>query len=142
MVVTWSHTSGNNTPAPYIDIPAYTLNLDLPPRERWEHIVADYLNLHSIVLSIISQVLDNTVLRFTKPFVKLLWSGILRKLMSDELTEELCGISEVTGCPLWALMAQNIGYDFMVGCSSGGIRAKGENGKEEMFHYRNLVWRK
>lgn len=140
MAVTWSNTCGNDTPAPYLDIPSYTLNLDLPARERWKHIVADYPNLHSMVLSVISQVLDDMVPHFTKPFFKLLLSGILSKLKSEELTEELRGISEATGCPMWALVAQNIGYDFMAGCSSGGIRAKGENGQEEMFHYRNLDW--
>jgi hypothetical protein len=67
-------------------------------------------------------------------------SGVLTKLASEELTEELQGISEVSGCPMWALVAYKIGYDFMAGCTSGGMKTVGENGKEEMFHYRNLDW--
>lgn len=139
MVSTRSHTYGKEAAA-YLDMPTYMLNLDLPPRERWKQIISNYPNLHSMVMSLISQILDDIVPGFTKPMAKLIMSGILTKLASEELTEELRGISDVTGCPLWALVAYNIGYDFMAGCTSGGMKTVGENGKEEMFHYRNLDW--
>ena len=140
MVVTRSHTYGTDAPAPYIDIPSYTLNLDLPPSERWKHIIPDYPNLHSQILSVVSQALDETVPQVTKPLFRLLLSSTLSRLASDEMTEELLGISEVSGTPMWALVAQNIAYDFMAGCSSGGVKTVGDGGREEMFHFRNLDW--
>jgi len=124
----------------FLDIPSYNLDLDLPPRQRWKHIVANFPDLHPMIMSVVSQVLDGAVPKLMKPVVRLLMSGLLTKLASEELTEELQGISEVSGCPMWALVATNIGYDFMAGCSSGGLKTIGENGKEEMFHYRNLDW--
>lgn len=93
-----------------------------------------------MIMSIVSQILDGAVPKVTKPVVKLIMSGLFTKLASEELTEELAGISDVTGCPMWALIAYNIGYDFMAGCSSGGMKTVGGDGKEEMFHYRNLDW--
>jgi beta subunit of N-acylethanolamine-hydrolyzing acid amidase len=123
-----------------LDIPTYTLNLDLPPHERWKHIIPNYPTLHSMIMSIISQILDSLVPEITKPLVRLIMAGTLTKLANDEFTEELKGISDISGCPLWALIAYNICYDFMAGCSSGGMKTIGEDGKEEFFHYRNLDW--
>ena len=140
MVITRSHTYGPDAPAPYLDIPTYTLNLDLPPRERWKHIITHYPHLNTQVLSVISQFLDETVPGFTKPLAKLLMASTFSRLASDELTEELEGIAEVSGTPMWALVAENIAYDYMAGCSSGGVRTVGEGGREEMFHFRNLDW--
>ena len=140
MVITRSHTYGPDAPAPYLDIPTYTLNLDLPPRERWKHIILHYPHLNTQVLSVISQFLDETVPGFTKPLAKLLMASTLSRLASDELTEELEGIAEVSGTPMWALVAENIAYDYMAGGSSGGVRTVGEGGREEMFHFRNLDW--
>ena len=141
MVRTRSQVYGDNGPPPFEDIPSYTLNLDLPPRDRWKHIVVNYPNLHSMVMSLVSQALDVCgTPEFTKPFMRVIMSGVLTELANDELNEEVIGISEVTGCPMWALVFYNICYDFMAGCSSGGIKAIGESGKEEMFHYRNLDW--
>jgi hypothetical protein len=93
-----------------------------------------------MTMSLLSQLLDVLVPRFTKPLIKFIMSQLLTKLASEELTEELRGISDITGCPVWALIAYNIGYDLMAGCTSGGMMTKGENGQEEMFHYRNLDW--
>jgi beta subunit of N-acylethanolamine-hydrolyzing acid amidase len=140
MVTTRSHTSGGSEPPKYLEIPSYNLDLDLPPRHRWKHIIANFPNLHSMVMSLVSQILDEEVPKITHPAIRLLMSTILTKLASEELTEELQGISEVSGCPIWALIAYNIGYDFMAGCTSGGMKTVGEDGKEEMFHYRNLDW--
>lgn len=141
MAVTRSaHAYGEESPAAYVDLPTYILDLGLPPRERWKHIAVHFPDLKSKIFSCISQLLDDTVPSFTKSTVKFLMSAALSQMDSDELTEELRGISDVSGCPMWALVGYNIGYDFMAGCSSGGIKAEGENGKEEMFHYRNLDW--
>jgi len=142
MVTTRSQGYGGAaTPPAFLEIPTYTLDLDLPPRERWKHILANYPNIHPMVMSLISQALDGIgVPAFTKPLMKVLASAMMTKLANEELNEEVKGISEVSGCPMWALVFYNVCYDFMAGCSSGGIRAMGEDGKEEMFHYRNLDW--
>ena len=140
MVTTRAHMYDNNSRPKFLEIPSYNLDLDLPPRQRWKHIIANYPSLHQMVMSLVSQILDETVPKLTQPLVRLLMSGVLTKLASEELTEELQGISEISGCPMWALVAYNIGYDFMAGCTSGGMKTVGENGKEEMFHYRNLDW--
>src|SRR5579859_1790158 len=118
MVTTRSHTYNTNSHPKFLGIPSYYVDLDLPPHQRWKHIVANYPGLNPMIMSIVSQFLDDCVPKITKPVVKLIMSGILTKLASEELTEELEGISEVSGCPMWALIAYNIGYDFMAGCSS------------------------
>jgi hypothetical protein len=141
MVTTRHHGYGEDAPPVFTDIPTYTLDLDWAPRQRWKHIVANYPRLHPMVLSCVAQAYDGFGFPgFTRPFLNLILSGVVKKLANEELNEEIMGISEVTGCPMWALIFYNICYDFMAGCSSGGIKAIGEEGKDEMFHYRNLDW--
>jgi len=38
--------------------------------------------------------------------------------------------AEVSGTPMWALVAENIAYDYMAGCSLGGVRTMEEGGRE------------
>ena len=140
MVTTRSHTYGSSEPPKVLGNSVVQFGSRFTPSSTMEAYHCEFWNLHWMVMSLVSQILDSEVPKIAHHVLRILMGTILTKLASEELTEELQGISDVSGCPMWALVAYNIPYYFMAGCISGGIKTVGENGKEEMFHYRNPDW--
>ncbi|QKX62438.1 uncharacterized protein TRUGW13939_09599 [Talaromyces rugulosus] len=69
----------------------------------------------------------------------------LRRLYSDEETDELRGISAVTDIDLYLLVCLNTVLDLLMGCTSGGVRTiQSESTKTwsttKMLHFRTLDW--
>jgi hypothetical protein len=70
---------------------------------------------------------------------------LLRRVYSNEETEELQGISDVTGLPMFLLVAFNVLLDLLLGCTSGGVRVGSgleglDDGESRMIHFRTLDW--
>lgn len=69
---------------------------------------------------------------------------LLRRVYDNVQNEELQGISEETGVPMYLLVAFNVILDLLMGCTSGGVRTsstKGQlNDKTKMMHFRTLDW--
>jgi hypothetical protein len=63
----------------------------------------------------------------------------LRKLYTDDETEELRGISRVTDIDMYLLISLNTVLDLLMGCTSGGVRTKDGQGIK-MLHFRTLDW--
>ncbi|KAL8842253.1 MAG: hypothetical protein Q9170_000579 [Blastenia crenularia] len=65
---------------------------------------------------------------------------LLRRLYSNEETEEIRGIHAVTGIDMYLLVAYNVLLDLFMGCTSGGVKVE-DNGKSaRMLHFRTLDW--
>ncbi|KAL9118151.1 MAG: hypothetical protein Q9187_005306 [Circinaria calcarea] len=64
----------------------------------------------------------------------------LRRLYSQEETEEIRGICKATGIELYLLVAFNVLLDILMGCTSGSVRVKDGSGKLNMLHFRTLDW--
>ncbi|CAO2647073.1 Nn.00g079950.m01.CDS01 [Neocucurbitaria sp. VM-36] len=122
--------------------PVYTIDLSLPPSQRYAHVaqafkstVGELPKLFDEVLGIIKpSIIPNFVLHF------LAWI-FLRRLFSEEQTEELRGLSELLGLPMYLLVAYNVFLDLLMGCTSGGVLVRNHgSAKPHMMHFRTLDW--
>ncbi|EUC29540.1 hypothetical protein COCCADRAFT_40090 [Bipolaris zeicola 26-R-13] len=129
--------------------PVYTIDLSLPPRSRYKAVTRDYAPILHQLTSLYTELVAH--LKLPPFFFHFLGRLLLRRLASNEQTEELRGISEECGVPMYLLVAYNVFLDLLLGCTSGGMLAKkpeqldeeerGE-GEEEvtMMHFRTLDW--
>ncbi|EOA84264.1 hypothetical protein ACJQWK_00651 [Exserohilum turcicum] len=145
--------ASTNTP------PIYTINLSLPPSDRYTFAAQS----HAASLRQIPKLYSEATSHLGLPawFFHLLGRILLRRLHSREHTEELRGISKACGLPMYLLIAYNVFLDLLLGCTSGGIKVKngrprrrGGVGEEEeeddddddddnsatMLHFRTLDW--
>ncbi|ORY67169.1 beta subunit of N-acylethanolamine-hydrolyzing acid amidase-domain-containing protein [Pseudomassariella vexata] len=122
--------------------PKYTVNLSLPPEERYRHIATGFKDR----LEGLSQLFDDILLSFLpRPIAKLtrlLAQIMLRRVYSTEETAELRGISQSTGIGMWLLVAFNVLLDLLMGCTSGGVRVKDPRSDKghKLVHFRTLDW--
>ena len=110
-------------------IPRYTINLSLPPSERYQHVTKDFLPEIASLTPLFAEIVP-------RPFLRRLASLMLRRVYSNEQTQELHGIQRVTGVGMHLLVALNVLLDLMMGCTSGGARVQGDR----MLHFRTLDW--
>lgn len=119
--------------------PIYTIDLSLPPAERYVAMASDLREqMHQL-----TGLFDETVgavdplpqYQFLRRVVQLL----MRRLHSHEQTEELRGISRAIGIDMYLLVSFNVLLDVFMGCSSGGARVEGRDGRR-MLHFRTLDW--
>uniref|UniRef100_A0A672SHK4 Acid ceramidase n=1 Tax=Sinocyclocheilus grahami TaxID=75366 RepID=A0A672SHK4_SINGR len=111
----------------------YTVNLDLPPSERWTQVIKDK-NTELI-----------TMVQTIKDLAKGFFDGKLVDLVDEELplivdtlpqpfSDEIKGIAAVSGIPLGEITLFNIFYEVFTVCTS--IVAEDFNGN--IYHGRNL----
>lgn len=124
--------------------PRWRIDLSLPPRDRYREIAREYKDRVQDLTGLFVELLkDVAVPESWIPTVVLFARFSLRKLYDDVQTEELRGISEESGVPMYLLIAFNVILDLLMGCTSGGVRtlAKGEPlSKAKMMHFRTLDW--
>uniref|UniRef100_A0A8C1U677 Acid ceramidase n=1 Tax=Cyprinus carpio TaxID=7962 RepID=A0A8C1U677_CYPCA len=117
----------------YGNVTWYTVNLDLPPSERWTQVIKDK-NTELI-----------TMVRTIKDMAKGFFNGKLVNLVDEELplivdtlpqpfNEEIKGIAAVSGIPLGEITLFNIFYEVFTVCTS--VVAEDFNGN--IYHARNL----
>ena len=129
--------------APYptdLEPPKYTIDLSLPPEQRYKHVAIDYklqlAGLPNLFDDIIHDLHPNIPISTIRGAAKLL----LKRLYSAEETAELRGISQVTGVQMYLLVAFNVLLDLFMGCTSGGVKIKDVSGHTKMLHFRTLDW--
>uniref|UniRef100_A0A8C8RGL6 Acid ceramidase n=1 Tax=Pelusios castaneus TaxID=367368 RepID=A0A8C8RGL6_9SAUR len=115
-------------------VPAYTINLDLPPSRRWDKLMNDRkIELKTVI---------KTIKNIANAFVP---SGRLVEIVDTKLgrltstfpypfNEELKGIANASGIPLGEIVLFNIFYEIFTVCTS--IVAEDKTGK--LYHARNL----
>ena len=111
-------------------IPTYTVDLSLPPLQRYQRIATDFIPHLTSLTALFDEVVPRPALR---GLAKLL----LRRLNSKEQTEELRGIHLATGVGMHLLVAFNVLLDLLMGCTSGGVKLARKN---KMLHFRTLDW--
>jgi len=117
---------------PHVDpvpIPRYTINLDLPPNQRWSQICAmpEIKQNANYLYNVFTTLIPGTEL------------GDLGKEICDlyfpyEYAQEIMGCAEQLGFPYGYLALFNLGYEVSDACTS--IVAQGTDGK--IYHARNL----
>ncbi|QDS76125.1 hypothetical protein FKW77_006855 [Venturia effusa] len=117
--------------------PTYTIDLSLPPAERYIEVATDYkemlVNLPTVIEDHFKASGHSAVYRATKRLAKL----FLRRSHSREQTEELRGISRASGVEMYLLVAINALADGVVFCTSGGVKVD-DRGENNMFHFRTM----
>lgn len=123
-------------------VPIYTIDLSRPPARRYNELVRDFRNKIPHLTELFQDVVTGFGLppKATTRLARLL----LRRLYSEELTEEIRGISEASGVDMYLLVCLNTLLDLFMGCTSGGARVKmgrsGSSGQTRMLHFRTLDW--
>jgi len=128
--------------------PKFEVNLDLPPRERWQHIVQSYV---SHIPSLIEDMNKTEKEEFGEGFIgkwivkilKLLLSWFCWLVLPQEIIEEIKGIAKQTeeyGLKYEQLLMLNLGYDFVARCTSLVVnRLKGSKNEAPLL-LRNMDW--
>jgi hypothetical protein len=117
----------------------YTIDLSLPPAQRYVKVAQDFRLVIEDLTNLFDELLDEANL--PKKTFHFIAKCVLRKLYSKEQTEELRGIRDVTGVPMYLLVAYNVLLDFFMGCTSGGVIVKERREKQgRMCHFRTLDW--
>lgn len=120
--------------------PRYTVDLSLPPRERYQHIVRDFKSQLSTLPALFDDIVGVLHPNISVQSFRKLARVFLRHVHNPEETEELRGIQEETGIDMYLLVAFNVLLDLLMGCTSGGARVSDSAGLETMLHFRTLDW--
>lgn len=119
--------------------PVYTIDLSLPPAQRYVQVAEEFKSVLVGLPELFDDLLDEG--KVPRKPIHILCRLVLRKLHSNEQTEELRGISNVIGVPMYLLVAYNVLLDLFMGCTSGGVMVKERGSKEKkMMHFRTLDW--
>lgn len=120
--------------------PKYTIDLSLPPAERYILVAKDFLPEIASLPALFDEIVEKLAPSLSVSTVKRLARLFLRRLYSHEQTEELRGLHQVTGVDMYLLVAFNVVLDLLMGCTSGGVRVRDGNGETKMLHFRTLDW--
>ncbi|EAU80865.2 hypothetical protein CC1G_03041 [Coprinopsis cinerea okayama7 len=117
--------------------PRYAIDLSQAPRDRHREICKAF---KSEILAL-SQLYNSTLELFGAlgRFIAMFAKVLLRRVWSDEETEEIRGIAEESGIPVHMVVAYNTFLDLFSGCVSGGVREGSVEGGR-MLHFRGLDW--
>ena len=131
-----SSTTRRNSPGYDWEPPLYSIDLDLPPESRYTQMCSDYKDEMAELAKIYDEILS------MMPFPRLfgfLARNLLKKVYSNEETNEIRGISKASGVPIFRVVAYNTFLDLFSGCMSGGVQTK-VGATTRMLHFRNLDW--
>lgn len=120
--------------------PRYTIDLSLPPAERYKHVAQDFKSEIASLPILFDDVVQSLSPKISVKFVQRLARIFLRRLYDDEETEELRGIQQVTGIEMFFLVAFNVLLDLLMGCTSGGVRVSADSCTTKMLHFRTMDW--
>ena len=120
--------------------PHYTVDLSLPPRRRYRHIVADFKPQIADLPILFDEVVKDLRANVSVERVRWLARRLLRRVYNKEENEELRGIQEATGVEMYLLVAFNVLLDLFMGCTSGAARVKNDDNLTRMLHFRTLDW--
>jgi hypothetical protein len=119
--------------------PTYTIDLSLPPAERYVEVAKDFKDNIVELTQLFDEIVLNSGTRIPLSTVKSVAKLFLRRVHSSEQTEELRGISKAIGVEMYLLVSLNTLLDLFMGCTSGGVRVGDEDGVR-MMHFRTLDW--
>ncbi|KAH0564959.1 hypothetical protein GP486_001653 [Trichoglossum hirsutum] len=123
-------------------IPTYTIDLSLQPSQRYVKLARDFQDSISDLVVLFDEIIHGVQPSIRVSVIKFLSRALLRRVYSEEETEELRGISEATGVEMFLLVALNTFLDLFMGCTSGGVRTRdsGNTHERRMLHFRTLDW--
>lgn len=124
-------------------IPRWTIDLSTKPRDRYKALAEAYEPQVRRLAALFDQLLADLGIPYAlHGIINSAARLALRKLHSSTQTEEIKGIAETVGLPLYLLVAFNVLLDLLMGCTSGGVRSRDSSDSEgpRMLHFRTLDW--
>jgi hypothetical protein len=123
-------------------VPIYTIDLSRPPAQRYTEVVWDFRQKIPHLTELFQQVITDFGL--PPKAITRLARLVLRRLHSNEQTEEIRGISEASGVDIYLLVCLNTLLDLFMGCTSGAARVRKPSAADgrhtRMLHFRTLDW--
>jgi hypothetical protein len=123
-----------------LDPPKHTIDLSLPPEQRYVALTREYRECLSRLPPLFDEVAASNPLGIGPRTLARVARALLRRLHDAEQTAELRGIAEASGVEMWLLVAFNVLLDLFMGCTSGGARVRGRGAASRMVHFRTLDW--
>ena len=123
--------------------PTFKIDLSLPPRARYVELALTFKPQIQNITVLFDDLVKDTLPSVNPSHIHRLARLLLRRLYSDEETEEIRGISEAVDVPMYLMVSLNVLLDLLMGCTSGGIRVREGRGKSKnvrMLHFRTLDW--
>lgn len=133
-------SSLNGTGDGALATPRYTIDLSLPPVERYQKLAGDFKTELASIPPLFDEVVQSLHPNLSVYTVQRVARLLLRRLHSKEQTQELRGIQQVTGIEMYLLVAFNVLLDLFMGCTSGGVRVRRSGEGTKMLHFRTLDW--
>lgn len=137
-----SRRSPRGIPDP--NVPKFTIDLSLPPRERYKSLALTYKSYIQGLTPLFNNLLaDLGIDQSYHGSINKLASLMLRGVHSPVETAELKGVSDVTGIPMYLLVAFNVVLDLLMGCTSGAVKSTEPDqdiNQARMLHFRTLDW--
>ncbi|KAI1496865.1 beta subunit of N-acylethanolamine-hydrolyzing acid amidase-domain-containing protein [Biscogniauxia marginata] len=138
-------------------IPTYRIDLAKPPRLRYVEVVRDFGPRMRSLTSVFDTLLSAVIaLSWLRVLIKVLSKVCLNRVYDKEEDEEIKGIANDSGVPLYLLVALNSVLDCLLGCTSGAVPVSARNrskrqsacantaatGGDEarLCHFRTLDW--
>ena len=129
---------------PASNVPKYTIDLSLPPPERYKQLTREYqIQIQDITPLFNSLLTDLGVTDALHLTINRLARVFLRGVRSEVETAELRGIAETANVAMYLLVAFNVVLDLLMGCTSGAVRSvnRADDGQESrLLHFRTLDW--
>jgi len=107
----------------------YIVNLDLPPTERWQHIVHPHQQQLHELIGVIKELVPEKVINAVDMAL-----GSILKWLPQPYADEIRGVATAANIPLGEAVLYNVFYEIFTACTS--IVGQDEAGK--LFHARNL----
>ncbi|KAK8022686.1 hypothetical protein PG993_013453 [Apiospora rasikravindrae] len=127
------------------EIPVYTIDLAAAPKLRYLEIAKDFAPLIGSLTPLFDAIVEDAIPHpYLRKLAKKAAEHCLTRLHDDDETQELRGISEVTGVDMYLLVAFNTLLDCMLGCTSGAVpvasNPKTSPPGTRLMHFRTLDW--
>ncbi|KAK7937333.1 uncharacterized protein PG986_014201 [Apiospora aurea] len=127
------------------EIAVYTIDLAAAPKLRYLEIAKDFAPLIGSLTPLFDAIVANAIPHpYLRKLAKKAAKHCLTALHDDDETQELRGISEVTGVDMYLLVAFNTLLDCMLGCTSGAVpvtsNPKTSPPGTRLMHFRTLDW--
>ena len=123
--------------------PVYKIDLSLRPADRYVRVAEEYCDVLKSITRLFDELVESISPNIPVKWVKHLARLFLRRLYTDEETQEIRGISRVTGIEMYLLVSLNVLLDLLMGCTSGAALAKDNaygDDEHRLLHFRTLDW--
>lgn len=127
------------------EIPVYTIDLSAPPKLRYLEVAKDFAPRIASLTPLFDLILEDAIpYVYLRTLARKAAKFCLTRLHDDDETQELRGISEVTGVDMYLLVALNTLLDCLLGCTSGAVPVASNPRTSppgtRLMHFRTLDW--